>query len=293
MYLLGTNRSSAASPDSEGRVLRPDCEPDRSNPRRLSRLSLSRLSLQLARPRLSLRYPPRARAQMHLGGRLARRRGVSRTARMMWRLVAHGVQPGEPHGLLVAWLRWEQFAHYIWPISDVPRSPNHAFGMRIIPYRGDPVVLGDGTRVEPGVAICELHCNNAVVLGIARAGKINPYRAAREDLQSLARWIAEAKEAREVRAIYGFTLLGSAAGRLGFAVKRCSPSVRQRFERMFMTGLLVIYSRQGLSRIGQGSTVNSYPCEVWMSRRELVARYGPASGGASRGASRAAAPHLR
>jgi YkoP domain len=211
----------------------------------------------------------------------------------MWRLIAHGVHPGEPHGLLVAWLRWEQFAHYLWPVNDVPRSPNNTFGMRIVHYTGKALALRDGTKVEPGAAICELHCNNAVVLGITRAGTINPYCAARQDLATLARWVAEADEAREVCAVYGFTLLGAVAARLGFAVKRCVPSIGQRFVRMFMTGLLVIYTREGLSRIERGSTAGSFPCEVWMSRRELIARYGNPPGGASRGASRASAARIR
>lgn len=291
MHLLSMKRSSAASPGRDGRALRSDCEPERSTRRRIPRLSLSRLSLGLSRPRLSLRYASRTRARMRSDARLARRAGVSRTARIMWRLVAHGVDPGKPRGLLVAWLRWEQFAHYLWPLTEVPQSPNRTFGMRILPYRGEPLMLADGTRVEPGAPICELHCNNAVVLAITQAGKINPYRAARDDLASLARWVAQASEAREVRAIYGFTLLGPAAARLGFSVKRGESSIKQHFVRLFMTGLLVIYSREGLSRIWRGSTAGSYPCEVWMSRRELIARYATPAG--ARGASRAAAAHLR
>ncbi len=192
---------------------------------------------------------------------------------MMWRLIGYGSHPGDPHGLLTVWPQWEHLTHHVWPLTEIPDAPYGTLKMRVLPYRGKPVALPDGTEVSHGSTICELHCDNPVVLDLVRRGTVNPYRAAREDLRALARWAADAREAQEVLAFHGFTMLGPAAQRMGFTVRACEHGVRERLNRVFMTGLLLIYTRDGLTRLDKGRTLNSYPQEVWMSRGQLVDRY--------------------
>lgn len=81
-----------------------------------------------------------------------------------------------------------------------------------------------------------------------------------------------------VAAFRGVTLLGPGARRLGFTVCERPLTIRRRFERIFFAGLLLLYSGDGLKRIEYGSTLSSYPGEVWISRQALLDSYGSPKG---------------
>jgi hypothetical protein len=211
-----------------------------------------------------------AEATQPLHRRVARARGTG----LLWKVIAHGTEPGNPHGLLLAWPRWEHFAHSMWPTRQIPGTHHDILRVRFVPYRGESLALPDATEIRPGMIVGELHCNNQAILDLVGRGRGNPYRAAREDLRCLARWIARPGFDLNVQAFFGVTLIAKAAARLGFSVRARPPTLRRRLERMFMTGLLVLYTLDGLSRIERGTTVRSYPQEVWLSRRELLHRYG-------------------
>ena len=225
----------------------------------------------LRRGRRKYRAAARGRGSGPLSERRAERR---RTVGLLWKVMAHGTEPGNPRGLLLAWPRWEHFAHSMWPTAAIPGAPYDLLRVRLVPYEGESLALPDATEIRPGTIVGELHCNNQAILQLVSRGEVNPYRAAREDLRCLARWIAQPGFDINVRAFRGITLLANAAARLGFSVRPRPVTLRRRLDRMFMTGLLMLYTVDGLTRIDKGSTVRSYPQEVWMSRRELLRRYG-------------------
>jgi hypothetical protein len=191
---------------------------------------------------------------------------------MMWHLLAHGSASGDPHGLLVVWPLWEHLSHRMWPLLPIPGAPYGMLKLRFTHHRGARIVLADGTEIRRGALVGELHCDNLAILNGVRAG-LNPYRAARNDLRALAAWLAAADPDREVAALFGVTLLGIAAARLGFCVQSEHGGIRARLDRWFMTGLLVIYTTDGLHHLDHGSTIGSGPQEVWLSRSELFRRY--------------------
>lgn len=204
---------------------------------------------------------------------LCGRRPYARGTALLWKMVAHGSEPGNPRGLLTVWPRWEHFALRMWPTYQIPGAAHDVLRVRFAPYEGEALVLPDGTEIRPEMIVGELHCNNQALLELVSHGA-NVYRAARADLRCLARWISQPGFDINVESFCGVTLIARAAARLGFSVRPLPLTLRRRLDRMFMRGLLMLYTTDGLSRVEKGSTARSYPQEVWLSRRELLRRYG-------------------
>ena len=214
---------------------------------------------------------PQARWTRKLAGP-TRRLTQSEKTSLTWRIIAGGTKPGEAHGLLRAWPGWEHLARIIWPVYKIPNAPHGLFYLRIVYYRGEPVVLPDTTTVAAGAILGELHCNNRAIFELV-SQRGNPFAACREDLKILSRWIMQDHLGRQIEAFYGHTILTTAACRLGFTVREKPVTLRQRLEKFFFKGLLLLYNREGLERIRHGSTANIYPADVWLSQREFLRLY--------------------
>jgi hypothetical protein len=203
---------------------------------------------------------------------MTRRLTQSETASLAWRIIAGGTKPGEAHGLLKAWPGWEWLARRLWPVHEIPGAPYGLLCLRVTSYRGETVILPDRTTVAPGAILGELHCNNRAILELVSQHR-NPFAACRGDLESLGNWIVQDPLARQIEALYGSTILTTAAQRLGFTVRQKPINARQRLEKFFFKGLLLLYNQEGLVRIQHGGTADIYPADIWLSRRELLRLY--------------------
>jgi hypothetical protein len=160
----------------------------------------------------------------------------------------------------------------MWPVCEIPGAPYGLLCLRIMPYRGEPLVLPDTTTVRPGAILGQLHCNNRAILELVSQHG-NPFAAFRKDLKSLSNWILQERLGRQIEAIYARTILTRVAYRLGFTVREEPVTVLRRLEKFFFKGLLLLYNQEGLARIQHGNTADTYPADVWLSRRELLRLY--------------------
>ena len=206
---------------------------------------------------------------------MARRRTRRRRRIALGWQLAFRTRSGMARGFLRFWPIYERLWQALHRVRPVPGAPEGLLRIEFARYRGRPITLPDGTRIQRGDRIGELHINNRAIARLApdgRALRLLPSFVA--SFRALAAWSREPDFPADLRAIYAFTLLGRAGGRLGFTLRERPPTLHTRLDRFFMTGLLALYNPGGTSRLRQGSTYGLFPVEIWMSRGELLRRYG-------------------
>lgn len=143
-------------------------------------------------------------------------------------------------------------------------------------HYGSDLVLRDGTMIHPGAQVGELHLDRTRVAHLHRAATprclgLALRRELERTLQRLARMVVEDPPCHELEAFRSTTLFWREAQRLGFEVCACDTG--------WHLGLLGWYQRMLLARdhpLGrrrlQGRRWAART--IWLSRRELLRRYG-------------------
>jgi hypothetical protein len=194
-----------------------------------------------------------------------------------WRL-AEGTGAGRARGFMRFWPFWELVTMAVHPSQPIPNAPFGLLEVQFIRFKGKPITLPDGMAIRRGDRLVELHVHNRALPDLAtRAGAFQLVRMFEADLGALARWAETPDFPKDARALYTLTVLGRAGPRLGFMVRERGSGLRNRLDGMFMTGLIALYSPEGVDRLRRGTTYGTYPVEIWMSRGELLRRYGGAA----------------
>jgi hypothetical protein len=145
---------------------------------------------------------------------------------------------------------------------------------------GHAVTLDDGFEIKARDTILELHINNN---WFKERHKLNltTQHIAREmlvsfahDLRILARELDNGIFAN-VAALHGCTHLGAVARRLGFQVQELPDSLWKTGAQFYVSGLAQVYGPRRSQAFRSNKPFELK--EVWLSKRELLKRYGSTS----------------
>lgn len=175
------------------------------------------------------------------------------------------------------WQRWEKLLLRLLRIEDVLEDGRPTvFRLALRRYKGRQLLLPDGTTLQKGDMVGELHLNNDVLQQISSNNEpaqlgLAALKKTLQSLPSLAGWIAANPRYREIKAITGLTILHRGSQFLGFSAFDVPPLAR-RLTRWYEGFLLTIFHPAGRRRFTQHKKKLS-PKLLVMSKDELLRKH--------------------
>ena len=170
-----------------------------------------------------------------------------------------------------------------------PMRPDGLLGVERRRHRGPVIELADGTRIEPGDRLADVHLDNRRATAAWSAGWHVAFGLGIGDLRAYAARLASERAEDRPVALRSGGLLLAAAVRLGFEI---GPGRKGRLARWigaledwYLTGVLVRWNPRGRDRLRRGRQ-RLRAREAWLSTRGLLTRYGPRTTTSTNGPSR-------
>ena len=151
------------------------------------------------------------------------------------------------------------------------------FRLTVRNYRGKIMQLPDGTLLNPGDKVGELHLNNDLLQSITSTTAsiervaVRVLRETRRSLPLLAQKISQDPDCQGIKALVGVTMIHRGTTQLGFSVYDLSPGIRP-VVAWYQRWLLFLLHPGGLAHLRKQWS-KLVPKKVIISRQELIKRY--------------------
>lgn len=175
------------------------------------------------------------------------------------------------------WLLWEKGFHAVFGLETVsPADPMLHFRKRA--YTGKTLVMEDGTRLEKGDQVLELHFDNNKLFEIGSRSRsemqlaIKMIRAVQKDLPTLANMVLDRPEFQNITGLYGVTMISRGPEQFGFHVMDLPRGLFASSTRLYLKLLLSVIHPKGQARLKEGSQIME-PKMLLMPVDVLIERY--------------------
>lgn len=180
-------------------------------------------------------------------------------------------------GLIFLFLRYDQMFRKFARVFFFSDSDDFLHG-QIKRYHGPTLVLSDGISLKQGDQILSLHFNNELLAQLAQETgsmtrlAVQLLRMATRFMPVLARLLEQDPRYREVKALYGLTLMHRGSRQFGFDVFDPPHSWRMKLSQIYLRLLMAIIHPEGRDRVQKRSEL-LVPKMVAMSRVQFIQRY--------------------
>ncbi|MEO2211249.1 polysaccharide deacetylase family protein [Paenibacillus amylolyticus] len=180
--------------------------------------------------------------------------------------------------VVALWLGWEKLFHWVYHLRTAsPEDPMLHFRSRV--YHGARVEMNDGSVIQNGDPVIELHFDNQKLfeLGVTSRSSmhlaIRMIRTMEQQLPDLARMVALEPELRSAKAIYGVSMINRGPEKFGFTIQELPPGPFSAASKVYLKLLLSVIHPAGTKRLKQ-RTEQLVPKMIAMPLDLLLERYG-------------------
>ncbi|NMO96787.1 polysaccharide deacetylase family protein [Paenibacillus lemnae] len=179
--------------------------------------------------------------------------------------------------LVSLWLLWEKAFHKVFRLETAtPEDPMLHF--RLTSYHGKMIDLADGTQLEKGDQVLELHFDNKKLFEIGSRSRsemqiaIQMIRAVQHDLPAVAQMVLDRPEFHKIKGLYAVTMITRGPEQFGFILEDLPPGLFASSTRVYLKLLLSVIHPKGQSRLKEGSR-RMEPKTLVMPIGVLLSRY--------------------
>ena len=181
-------------------------------------------------------------------------------------------------GLPRHWFLLEQFFARLYGVQPLGPEPDHLFAFNLRPHGESELRLRCGTRVGPGDTVMELHFRREGLAPLAAAADpasmgMGLLLLADREVPRLAAALENDPRLAGVTSLHALTLFHRGIRRYGFEVMPLEPRLHEWWFTWWQLRLLVRDHPHGRGSL-PGGLNERVVRRVWISRQELLRRYG-------------------
>ncbi|MFC3039338.1 hypothetical protein ACFOGI_03680 [Virgibacillus xinjiangensis] len=143
---------------------------------------------------------------------------------------------------------------------------------RLTRYRGNPVILSDGTTIHKNDVMLKIHLHNVMLLRkmeghgeVRRAIQI--YKSVQESLPYIVKYLQYRGYDEQVKGLIGITMLHRGCRKLGFDTHPLSNPCYKYFKKAALTPIHFLSSTKSIQKN------DSFPMYLFMSKDQLFRKY--------------------